>query len=283
MFEPTPQGWKVLGNRPVLADLGPAARAMEVTAGADQQTELTGKDCQAAHLFCGLKAIDHFNRMPARLNIVGNQLSALAAGEIIVPGMRQTDPGTGRAQRGDGVFEGWPVQLDVTQLAGAEPFAERLGAILYKAFTHHPVGEMRTGRGVAAVAQFLLNFPRAVEGAGHAFEGELAAYFFRPQPAPIVQFGDGLDQRRGVDVETVAQHMNGRAAPGAGQFDAVDQLHAQFFGGRARFGEAFKGVVVGQRQDSHAVFERTRNQNRRRQGAIGGRAVAVQINIHGEL
>ncbi|GGK42600.1 hypothetical protein GCM10009103_41630 [Pseudomonas koreensis] len=77
--------------------------------------------------------------------------------------------------------------------------------------------------------------------------------------------------------------MNGRAAPGAGQFNAIDQLHAQFVGGAARFGEAFEGVMVGQRQDLHAVLERTRNQNRRRQGAIGGRAVAVQINIHGEL
>ena len=98
-----------------------------------------------------------------------------------------------------------------------------------------------------------------------------------------MQSGDRLDQWRGVDVETVAQHVDGRAAPGAGQFDAIDQLHAQFFGGAARFGEAFEGVMIGQRQDSHAVFKRTRNQNRRRQGAIGGRAVAVQINIHGEL
>ena len=98
-----------------------------------------------------------------------------------------------------------------------------------------------------------------------------------------MQLGDGLDQRRGVDVETIAEHMNGRAAPGAGQFDAVDQLHAQCMGGCARFVEAFKGVVVGQRQDSHAFFKRTRNQYRRRQGAIGGRAVAVQINIHGSV
>jgi hypothetical protein len=90
---------------------------------------------------------------------------------------------------------------------------------------------MRAGRRVAAVAQFLLDLPGAFEGAGHAFERQLAAYFFRPQPAAVVQFGDGLDQRRGIDVETVAQHMNGRAAPGAGQFDAVDQLHAQRFGG----------------------------------------------------
>ena len=35
-----------------------------------------------------------------------------------------------------------------------------------------------------------------------------------------------------------------------------------------------QGVVIGQGQDSHAFLERTRNQYRRRQGAIGGRAMA---------
>ncbi len=84
-------------------------------------------------------------------------------------------------------------------------------------------------------------------------------------------------------VETVAKHMNGGAAPGAGQFHAVDQLHTQGLGGFAGFVEAFEGVVVGQRQDSHAFFKRTRNQYRGRQGAVGGRAVAVQINIHGSV
>ena len=256
---------------------------MEITAGADQQTELTGKDGKAAHLFRRLMTVDHFDRMPARLNIVGNQLSALAAGEIVVPRMCQADPGAGGAQRADGVFQGRPMLLDVPQLAGAEPFTKRLGAILYKTFTHHPVGEMRAGRRVAAVAQFLLDLPGAVERIRHALEGELAAYFFRPQPAAVVQLRNRLDQRRGIDFKTIAEHVNGRPAPGAGQFDAVDQLHAQPLGGRARFGEAFEGVVIGQGQDSHAVLERTRNQCRRRQGAIGGRAVAVQINIHGDV
>jgi len=56
--------------------------------------------------------------------------------------------------------------------------------------------------------------------------------------------------------------MNGGATPGAGQFHAVDQLHTQGLGGFARFVEAFEGIVVGQRQDSHAFFKRTRNQHR---------------------
>jgi intracellular septation protein len=39
--------------------------------------------------------------------------------------------------------------------------------------------------------------------------------------------------------------------------------------------------MIGQGQDSHAFLERTRNQYCRRESAIGGRAMAVQINIHG--
>jgi predicted metal-dependent phosphoesterase TrpH len=65
--------------------------------------------------------------------------------------------------------------------------------------------------------------------------------------------------------------------------DTVDQLHPQRVRCVAGLVEPLEGIVIGQGQDSHAFLERTRNQNRRRQGAIGGRAMAVQINIHGAL
>jgi hypothetical protein len=42
MFESTPQWWQILRNRAVFTDLGPASRAMKITAGADQQTKLAG-------------------------------------------------------------------------------------------------------------------------------------------------------------------------------------------------------------------------------------------------
>lgn len=71
-------------------------------------------------------AIDHFYRVAPCLNIVGNQATTLAASEIVVPGMRQADPGTRGAQGCDGVFQGRPVLFDVAQFAGAQPFAERL-------------------------------------------------------------------------------------------------------------------------------------------------------------
>ncbi len=256
---------------------------MKITAGADQQTELAGKNRQAAHLLRGLMAIDHFDRMAPCLNIVGNQPATFAASEIVMPGMRQADPGFRRAQGFDGVFQGRPVLLDVPQLAGAQPFAERLGAILDVTLAHHPVGEVRTGRRVAAVAQFLLNGPGTFQRSRHAFQRQLAAYFFGPQPAAIVQSGNRLDQRWCIHIKSVAQHMDGRASPGAGQFDAIDQLHAQRGGRAAGLIKAFEGVVIGQGQDSHAFLERTRNQYCRRQGAIGGCAVAVQVNIHGDV
>src|SRR5471032_2247943 len=185
MFEATPKGRQIFRDCAVLANLGPAARAMKITAGADQQTKFAGKNRQAADLFGGLMPVDYLDCVAARSNIVANQLAALAAGEIVMPGMRQADPRARCPQGAYGVFQGRPVLLDVPQLAGAQPFAECFGAILYKTFTHHPVGKVRTGRGVAAVAQFLLDGTGAFQAVGHALEGQFAAYFFGPQPAAI--------------------------------------------------------------------------------------------------
>ncbi len=75
--------------------------------------------------------------------------------------------------------------------------------------------------------------------------------------------------------------MDGRAAPGTGQLDPINQLHAQGLRGFTGLGQAFEGVVVGQGQDSHAFLVRTGNQGRWRQGAVGGRAMAVQVDFHG--
>ncbi len=256
---------------------------MEITAGGDQQAELTGQDRQAANLLGRLMAVDHLNGMAPRLNIVGDQTAALAASEVIVPWMCQADPGASSPQGADGFFQRWPVLLDVPQLAGPQPFAERFGAVLDEPFAHHPVGKVWPSRCVATVAQCLLDLPRAVQRTGHALEGQLAADLFGTQPAPVAQLCNGLDQRRRIHIKAVAQHMDGRPAPGTGQLDPIDQLHAQRRGGTAGLVEAFEGVVIGQGQDSHAVLERPRHQNRRRQGAIGGRAMAVQINIHESL
>lgn len=256
---------------------------MEIAAGTHQQSKLPGEDRQAADLLGRLMAIDHFDGMAPCLNIVGYQAAAFAAGEIVVPGMCQADPGARGPQRADRFLERRPVLLDVPQLAGPQPFAEGFGAVFDEAFAHHPVGKMRTGRRIAAVAQLLLDLPGPFQRAGHALEGKLAADFLGAQPTAIAQLGDGLDQGRCRHIKTVAQHMDGRPAPGTGQLDPVDQLHAQRSRGATRLVEAFKRVVIGQGQDSHAVLERPRHQNRRRKGAIGGRAVAVQINIHETL
>lgn len=280
MFEPTPKGRQVFRDRAILTNLGPASRAMKVTASADQQSEFTSKDSQTAHLLCRLVAIDHFDSMTTGLNIVGNQAATLAAGEIVMPGMGQADPGPRGPQCADGFFQGRPVLLDVPQLAGPQPFAKRLGTILHETGTHQVVGEVRPRRCIAAVPQFLLDRPGAFQRSRHALEGQLAADLLRTQPATFMEFFDGLHQCRSASIEAITQHMDGGAAPGTGQLDAIDQLHAQLLRRLTGLVQPFEGVVVGQGQDSHASLVRTRNQNRGRQGAVGGRAMAVQINIH---
>ena len=140
-----------------------------------------------------------------------------------------------------------------------------------------------TGRGITAVTQPLLDGPRAFKCAGHALERQFATDLLGPQPAALMQFGNGLDQRRGIDIKTVAEHMNRGPAPGTRQFDAVDQGHVQRLRRCAGFVQTFKCVVIGQGQDSHTFLERTRDQYRRRQGAIGSCAMAMQVNFHGDL
>lgn len=98
-----------------------------------------------------------------------------------------------------------------------------------------------------------------------------------------MQLANGRHQCRSLGIEAITQHMDGGAAPGTGQFHAIDQLHAQRPGGLACLGQALDGVVVGQGEDSHAFLIRPGNHRRRRQGAVGSRTVAVQINVHGTI
>lgn len=43
----------------------------------------------------------------------------------------------------------------------------------------------------------------------------------------MVQGIDGSTQRRRLALEGIAQHVDGRSTLGAGQLDAIDQLHIQ--------------------------------------------------------
>jgi len=52
---------------------------MKITAGTDQQTELTVQNRQPADFIGRLQAVDTFYCMTAGLNEVGDQLSTLAA------------------------------------------------------------------------------------------------------------------------------------------------------------------------------------------------------------
>ena len=280
MFEPTPKGRQVFGQWAINADFRPCAWGMKITAGTDQQTELTGQNRQTADLIGRLQAVDHFYCVAAGLDEVGDQLATLAAGEIVMRRVRKADPGPGGAQGRHRFLKGRPVLLDVAQFARTKPFAERFGAIFDETLIDQKVGKMRSGRRIAAVAQRLLHRACTFERAGHTFHRQLSAYFFGPQPAARVQLLDGLTQLRGIYVESVAQYVNGGTAPSAGQFNAINQLHTQRKRRSTGLGQAFEGVVIGQREDFDAVLVGTRDKYRGRKGAIGSGTVAVQIDVH---
>lgn len=140
---------------------------------------------------------------------------------------------------------------------------------------------MRPRRRVAAVAQGPLDRPRALQRPGHTLGRQPSVDFLGARPAAAVQGFGGLAQGSGVEVETVAQHMNGGTAPGAGQLDTVDQFDTESSGRLVGFRQAFQGVVVGQRQQPDAFLVGPLHQGGGREHAIGGGTVAMQIDTHG--
>src|SRR5690606_3973326 len=141
---------------------------------------------QATHLFRRLHAVDHFQGMTTGRSEVGYQTSTLTASKVVLPRMRQADPGPGRAQGGNGFFQHRPMLLDVTQLARAQPFAKRLGAVTHVPGAHEKLGEVRSRRRVATVAQFLLDSPSPLQRTGHAFGSQASVDFLGTLPAPMV-------------------------------------------------------------------------------------------------
>ncbi|MNT70568.1 hypothetical protein D3C72_2089730 [compost metagenome] len=75
--------------------------------------------------------------------------------------------------------------------------------------------------------------------------------------------------------------MDGRAAPGTGQLDTVDQLHVQRLRRRSCFLQAFQRVVVGEREQAHAALMGAGDQGCGGQDTVGGRTVAMQVYLHG--
>ncbi len=145
----------------------------------------------------GCRPLQTSSAWPPAAMKVGHQAPALGAGEIVLVGVRQADPGAGRAQGADGVGEGRPVLLDVSQLAGAQPLAEGFGAILDPAALEQEFGEVRARRRVAAVAQLRLDRPRTLQGTGHALGLQAPADLLgarssgrgagRPAPSPAAR------------------------------------------------------------------------------------------------
>lgn len=279
--ETRPHDRQVLGDRTVHAQLGPIARRVEVATGGDHQAELACQDRQGTDLLGRLHAVDHLDGVPAGLEEVGDQAATLGAGEIIMVRMRQADPGARLAQATDHLLQGRPVLLDVAQLAGTQPLAERLGPILDPAALDQELGEMRSRRRVAAVAQGPLDRPRAVQGAGHALGRQAPVDFLGARPAPLVQGLGGPAQGLGLQSEAITEHVDGGTAPGTGQFDAVDQLDTEPGRRRMGFRQALQGVVVGQRQQPDALLMGSLHQGGGRENAVGGGTVAMQIDTHG--
>src|SRR3989344_2277382 len=124
---------------------------MEITASGDEHTELPRQNRQTANLFGRLHTIDHFQRMPAGADKISDQLASFTPSKVVLPGMRQPHPSASAAPGIHGLGQLWPVLFDITQLARAQPLAERFGAVLYISAAHQKVSKVRACRGIAAI------------------------------------------------------------------------------------------------------------------------------------
>src|SRR5690606_40104620 len=186
---------------------------MEITAETGHQTEFPRQNRQSPHLLQRLHAVDHFQGVTTALGEIGNQSAAFATGEIVLPGMRQADPGTRIAQGVQGFLEAWPMLFDIAELARSEPFTKRLGMIPHMPGTHQKLRKVRASRRIAAVAPLLLYLARALKRTRHALGSQALANQFGALPTASMQLGDGVFQRTRLRVKGIAEHMNGRPIP----------------------------------------------------------------------
>jgi hypothetical protein len=119
------------------------------------------------------------------------------------------------------------------------------------------------------------------DGVAQAQLGQLGGDLVGARVARDRLAGERLEQRRCLRVDAQAQHVQRGAVPHRRQLDAVDELDAMVRGRAARFGQPGHGVVVGQREHADAGRGRGLEQRGRRERAVRGGAVAVEVGGHG--
>lgn len=97
-----------------------------------------------------------------------------------------------------------------------------------------------------------------------------------------MQLRYGLLQRNGVAAKRIAKYMNGGTAPDTGQFDAIDQPQPERIRGGLGIIQAFKSVVIGQRQQLDSTRMGSLHNRGGRQRTVRSGAMAMQINNHSE-
>src|SRR5690606_9893587 len=168
----------------------------------------------------------------------------------------------------------------IAELARSEPFTKRLGMIPHMPGTHQKLRKVRASRRIAAVAPLLLYLARTLKRTRHALGSQALSNQFGALPTASMQLGDSVFQRTRLRVKGIAEHMNGRPIPLAGQLNAADQADTQRFGGGAGSTKSFEGVVIGQRKQFDPTRMRPFDQYLRGQDTIGRGAVAMQIDNH---
>ena len=107
---------------------------------------------------------------------------------------------------------------------------------------------------------------------------ESLAHLAQARLAPLEHLPRVGLQPRVLLVDLQPHQVNSLVAPGGRELDTGHEAYARQLAGRARFGQARGGVMVGERQHADTALTGARHQPLGRQHAIGVMAVGVKID-----
>jgi len=220
-----------------------------------------------------MAAAHDFNRTAAEFMEFGKQRAQLGRIERIASGMRDDGNAAAAVDPAHGIAQARPLMRHEGRLACAKETSECGVHIPDCPLLYQEAREMRAAYHLRIGGKSL----RAFEAAGNTQFVERGGHFPRTLDAPAARRGKpGLQYAvGGIDAE--ADDVYGLAAPGHGNFNAVDELHAVLARGRVRRAQAAGIIVVSQCEYLDAALGGACHQCGGSQGAVGKNGVAVQI------
>ncbi len=156
---------------------------------------------------------------------------------------------------------------------------ERILATAGKAGGDERLGDLRAPDAAAAVARGLREKVRTVDGGAEVAQAN--RHLLDAADAIGALRGEEPEQLRRLGVEEVGEQVHVAGVLDRGDFNPVDEAHAEGIGGRARLRQSRHRIVIRDAQHGNAGRRRALNERGRRQRAIRRGRMQVQIDQDG--